>query len=247
MLKLLPKNSHVIEVGNRKIGVIGFLTPSTKYSSHPGKVEFFDEVESIRREIEILKTQKVDIFIGLGHSGYDRELEIAQQVEDLDIIIGGHSHTFLHSDGPAPDLEPSEGDYPSVVIQPKTGRKVYVVQAYAYSKYMGNLTIDFDANGEIVGIFGTPILLNSTVPRAEDVLEELTRWKSKIPRYDRIVGYSSVTLVGDKGCRVGECNFGNLIADAMINYVRIFNYYKHYLCFFGLISCFLQCYSGWLD
>lgn len=219
----MPKNSHVIEIGNRKIGIIGALTPSTKYSSHPGKVEFLDEVESIRREIEILKTQNIDIFICLSHSGYEREMEIAEQVEDLDLIIGGHSHTFLFGDGPLPDLETSEGDYPTVVIQPKTGRKVYVVQAYAYSKYMGNLTIDFDAHGEIVGIFGKPILLDSTVEQAEDVLEELKKWKNRIPRNDRIVGCSRVTLVGEKDCRVRECNFGNLITDAMINYVSIFN------------------------
>lgn len=137
-------------------------------------------------------------------------------------MIGGHSHTFLYGNDFVPDLEISEGDYPTVVVQPKTGRKVYVVQAYAFSKYMGNLTVHFDDDGEIVKIFGKPILLDSSIEQAKDVLKELEKWKSLFPNNmtDRVIGYSKVHLDGNfKVCRVGECNLGNLITDAMIDYV----------------------------
>jgi len=35
------------------------------------------------------------MLIALGHSGYDKDLEIAEQVAEIDVVVGGHSHTFL--------------------------------------------------------------------------------------------------------------------------------------------------------
>ena len=39
----------------------------------------------------------VDIIIGLGHSGYTKDKEIAAKVPHLDLVIGAHSHSFLYS------------------------------------------------------------------------------------------------------------------------------------------------------
>ena len=44
----------------------------------------------------------------------------------LDVVVGGHSNTFLYT-GPAPDREEPEGEYPTVVKQ-QSGRRVLVVQ-----------------------------------------------------------------------------------------------------------------------
>lgn len=37
------------------------------------------------------------IIIALGHSGIDRDKEIAKAIPELDIVIGGHSHTLLYN------------------------------------------------------------------------------------------------------------------------------------------------------
>jgi len=76
----------------------------------------------------------------LGHSGYEKDMEIAKRCPDVDIVVGGQSHTFLYS-GKAPSKEVSEGPYPTIVVKPD-GRKVPVVQAYAYTKYLGNLSLE---------------------------------------------------------------------------------------------------------
>lgn len=65
--------------------------------SNPGNVEFKDEVSSITEEAKKLKSQGVNILIGVGHSGYDADLKIANEVPDLDVIIGGHTNTFLYT------------------------------------------------------------------------------------------------------------------------------------------------------
>jgi len=68
-----------------------------KTISNAGAVEFFDEVESLKKETKRLIENDVHIIICLSHSGIEKDKVIAKEVEDIDIIIGGHSHTFLYS------------------------------------------------------------------------------------------------------------------------------------------------------
>ncbi|KAK0095135.1 hypothetical protein PV326_009160 [Microctonus aethiopoides] len=212
------KNSVILNVAGHKVGVIGYLTPETKIISSSGDVEFLDEVKSINDEVKLLQAEGVKILIALGHSGFIMDKKIAAEVDGLDLVIGGHTNTFLYT-GTKPDLERPEGLYPTEVIQ-KNGRKVYVVQAYAYTKYLGNLTVDFDHEGEIKNIQGDPILLDSNIEEAEDILQELDKWRPAVVNLtETIVGSTKVLLDGDsKHCRAGECNLGNLITDAMIDY-----------------------------
>lgn len=43
----------------------------------------------------MLKSQGVNIIIGLGHSGIARDLEIAAGCPEIDLIIGGHCKHFV--------------------------------------------------------------------------------------------------------------------------------------------------------
>lgn len=211
-------NSTVLTVNNTKIGVIGYLTQETKLIARSEDVIFLDEVESIRREAKALKQQGVDILIALGHSGFEVDKRIGREVEDIDLVIGGHTNTFLYN-GKQPDSEVPEGLYPTVVTQ-KSGRKVYVVQAYAYTKYMGNFTVTFDTEGEVMNIKGNPILVDNSIEQAKDILDELEQMRGAIDNISlTVVGKTRVLLEGDsKICRREECNLGNLITDAMIDY-----------------------------
>lgn len=212
------KNSTILMVNGKKIGVIGYLTPETKILSSSEKVIFKDEVESIREEVKKLKEQGVDILIALGHSGFETDKKIAREVEDIDLVIGGHTNTFLYR-GKPPDVEVPEGFYPTEVMQ-KSGRKVYVVQAYAYTKYLGNISVSFDIKGEVTHIEGNPILVDSSVGQAEDVVRLINEKRGPIDALQQqVIGKTRVLLDGDsKNCRRQECNMGNLICDALLDY-----------------------------
>ncbi|XP_071578514.1 protein 5NUC [Temnothorax nylanderi] len=212
------KNSTILEVSGKKIGVIGYLTPETKILSTTEKVIFKDEVESIREEVKKLKEKGVDILIALGHSGFEVDKKIAREVEDIDLVIGGHTNTFLYR-GLPPDVEVPEGFYPTEVAQ-KSGRKVYVVQAYAYTKYLGNFSVSFDIRGEVTHIEGNPILVDANVEEAEDVLKMINEKRGPIDELQQqVIGKTRVLLDGDsKNCRRRECNMGNLICDALLDY-----------------------------
>ncbi|XP_076763581.1 protein 5NUC isoform X2 [Xylocopa sonorina] len=211
-------NSTVLTVNGVRIGVIGYLTPETKVLSRTEEVIFLDEVESVRREARKLKGQGVNVLIALGHSGFEVDKKIAREVEDIDLVIGGHTNTFLYN-GKQPDIEIPEGLYPTEVVQ-ENGRKVYVVQAYAYTKYLGNFTVNFDRDGEVTGIVGNPVLVDSKIEQAKDILDVLDELRGPINNISQtIVGRTRVLLDGDsKVCRRSECNLGNLITDAMVDY-----------------------------
>ncbi|XP_056630200.1 protein 5NUC-like isoform X1 [Diorhabda sublineata] len=212
------KNYVVIEKAGRKIGIIGYLTPETVKISSPRNTIFLDEIEEIKKYSEILDSEGVKIIIALGHSGYLKDKEIAEKVPLVDIVIGGHTNTFLWN-GAQPDTEAIEGPYPTMVKQP-SGKVVPVVQAYAYTKYLGILNATFDENGDLLKSYGNPLLLDNSIPQDEDLLELLDVYSPAVNKVNlETVGTSNVLLDGnDIKCRRQECNFGNLIADAFVMY-----------------------------
>ncbi|KAF4532379.1 hypothetical protein B566_EDAN004460 [Ephemera danica] len=191
---ILP--STVLTVDNRKIGVIGYLTPETR-------------VTSIDREAKRLKAQGIDILIAVGHSGFGTDQRIAREVPDIDLVIGGDR----------PDNEIPAGLYPTLVTQP-SGRKVPVVSAYAYTKYMGRIELTIDMRGEVTHHQGNPILLDRTVPQDEGVLIAMKPWGERVAELAQAeLGRTRVYLNGSQeACRMRECNMGNLIADAYVQY-----------------------------
>lgn len=60
-----------------------------------------------------------------------------RQIEEIDVVVGGHSHTFLYT-GTPPSVEQPKGPYPTYVTQ-ASGKVVPVVQVYCYTKYLGHL------------------------------------------------------------------------------------------------------------
>ncbi|XP_049854135.1 protein 5NUC-like [Schistocerca gregaria] len=202
--------------GGPDVGIIGYLTPETKVIAFTGKVKFLDEVASIKEEAERLKREGINILIALGHSGYKTDQRIASEVPDIDVVIGGHTNTFLYT-GDAPDSEVPVDLYPKIITQP-SGKKVPVVQAYAYTKYLGNLTVVFDQNGELKSFTGNPVLLNSSVEEDSEILKALEEWRAEVDNSTKeIIGKTRVLLDGAaEHCRLFECNFGNLVTDAMV-------------------------------
>lgn len=69
----------------------------------------------------------------------------------------------------------------------------------------------------MVEIDGTPILLNGSIPRDSDVLALLEVYRPGVLALEKeIVGHTKVFL--DGSCRRKECNFGNFITDAMVDW-----------------------------
>ncbi|WP_171240040.1 bifunctional UDP-sugar hydrolase/5'-nucleotidase [Ruegeria sp. HKCCA5491] len=198
----------VLELGGQKIGIVSALATDTVETSSPGKdVVFQDEIESLTADVEALKAEGVNIVIALTHVGLAKDIEIAEKVPGLDLVVGGHSHTLLSN-----TQEGAAGSYPVMVGD------VPVVQAYAYSKYLGEVTLTFDDDGNLVSAEGEPILLDASVTPDPDIAARVAEMGAPIEEMkQRVVASSAEAIEGNRDvCRVQECQMGNLVADAML-------------------------------
>ncbi|XP_052751850.1 trifunctional nucleotide phosphoesterase protein YfkN-like [Galleria mellonella] len=211
------KNHIVVTRRNRKIGIIGVLLRS--FSASIGKLIMEDEVEAINREAAILTAAGVDIIIVLSHVGYTSDLVMARRISsDVDIIVGAHSHTLLYT-GETPNGQNPSGDYPTVVTQ-DNGHRIPVVQAYCYTRYLGNIKLFIDDDGIVQRWEGQPIYLGSSIVQDPQILKKLEPWKEEVDSVGKeVLGSSLATL--DQRCFQGECALGILVADAILEEIMV--------------------------
>lgn len=211
------KKRMKLKLGGEWIGIVGYITAETPMLSNPEPVTFMDEVESVQREVNELLKENVTKIIALGHAGYWVDKKVAKEVKGLDIVVGGHTNTFLYTGDP-PSSEKPDGEYPTIIKQ-DDGEICLVVQAYAYGKYLGFLQVTFDPDGRLRSWNGNPILLDKTVIPDPAILAKMEPFQLQLTKVvNKVIGETSVLLNGDSQCRLEECNLGNLIADAMVGW-----------------------------
>ena len=124
-----------------KIGVFGLgieldgLVTKEAYK----ETKYLNPIAIAQDMSRVLKTeQKCDLIICLSHLGYDyknspskiSDLKLAKATQDIDLIIGGHTHTFL--------------DEPTIETN-AAGKKVLVNQVGCYGLYVGKIDFYFEA------------------------------------------------------------------------------------------------------
>ena len=154
---LLP---HVVlERGGRRIGIVGIdVAGKTKASSNPdAATRFLDEAGTAQAQVDLLRDQGVDIIVLLTHVGYRSDLELAQSLSGVDLVVGGDSHTLLGEEFTAYGLSPA-GPYPTE-LRNRDGDRVCVAHAWQYTWVIGVLEASFDAEGRVTSCGGRPVLL----------------------------------------------------------------------------------------
>ena len=54
----------------------------------------------MRSAVEELKKQNINKIIAVGHAGIEIDKTIAKEVDGVDIVVGGHTNTFLYTGSP---------------------------------------------------------------------------------------------------------------------------------------------------
>lgn len=200
--------STTLDVGGERIGVVSVLAEDTVETSSPGpSVIFSSAVDAAQAEVDALTAEGINKIILLTHVGLKKDMELAEALTDVDLIIGGHSHTLLSNTS-----DRAAGPYPTMV------NGVPIVQAYAYSKYLGELNVTFDDAGTVTEIVGEPILLDASVAEDEAAVARVAELAKPLEELrNKVVTSIDEPLGGDRAvCRAMECTMGNLIADAML-------------------------------
>ncbi len=206
------QKSVVIERGGERLGLIGLTPADTDELASPGpNVTFSEPVVAVQTEADRLTREEgVNKIIVLSHSGYAVDQRIADQTSGVDVIVGGHSNTLLSN-----THEGADGPYPTMVGD------TAIVQAYAYGKFLGELTVTFDDEGEVVSASGDPLLLDAAVGEDEATVGRIAELAEPLDEIrNEVVAETASPIDGDRdACRSGECEMGNLVADAMLDRV----------------------------
>lgn len=115
-----------------KIGVLGVgvdpegLVQKNKYEG----MEFKPIISSVNFYAKILKdSKKCDLVICLSHIGYNDDIKLAEASKNVDIIIGGHSHTYMEK----PDMRTN-----------LDGKDVLIFQTGKSGAYVNKIEVELD-------------------------------------------------------------------------------------------------------
>ena len=123
----------IVRRAGKKIGIIGLLVDVTKVvdRSVAETMKYLDPVETVNRYAALLRDKGCDMVIVLSHLGIEKseftDIRLAEASRNVDIIIGGHSHTFLE--------EP-------VYVRNADGKEVTIVTDGCWGLYVGRLDIE---------------------------------------------------------------------------------------------------------
>nr|AGJ90350.1 apyrase [Ornithodoros moubata] len=215
--KVLLK-SHTFCVEGRRVGVIGAVTEETRTIAKPGNALIKDVIPSLQEEAKRLKAKGVEIIVTITHTGYDVDPYIVGNITELDILVGGHTNTFLYN-GTPPTKDKVEGQYPTVVERPD-GSRGLIVQDFWFGKYLGFLQVTFDSKGNVNSWQGNPIFVNHSYEEDESMKKPLEPFREIVNEAGRRpIGSSKVVLSADnKTCRLNECNMMNMVTDSFLAY-----------------------------
>ena len=135
--ELFTKPYHIVKKGKIDIVIIGTVFESLKSSVIPANVEglkILNQVEEIQKYVNEVK-DKVDLIVVLSHSGFHEDSTMAERLNEVDVIIGGHSHSWIFEPKKVNDIliiqAGSRGERLGL-LKMKVDRKSNSIQSYEY-------------------------------------------------------------------------------------------------------------------
>ncbi len=134
---------HVFKKNGINIGVfgLGIALDGLVNQKNYGQTKYLDPVEIAQEMVQELKAKKCHAIICLSHLGYGYkstqidDLKLASKVSGIDLILGGHTHTFMDK----PTVVQSIGGHSTLIHQAGTGALV-----------LGKIDLTFSRSQELV-------------------------------------------------------------------------------------------------
>lgn len=170
--------------------------------------------------------------VAITHQGYNNDIETCRNVKEIDIIIGGHSHTNL-----------DQGKYP-VKVTRDDGSVCFVTQTYAHGRYVGVLDINFDENGNVNLRSHAYIPMDFRIKYDPAVLVKVQMYNYQVAKKaGEVVSTVTDDVIGGQLCRGPErlpedgsyvnsgCSMGHLVCDAMMYVAAAYESQLPRVCF----------------
>ncbi len=123
------KPCTVLRRAGRKIGIIGLTSNLARNVSATisSRIPQLDNVEVTNKWAEYLRNdQKCDLVILLSHLGYSNDQALIPRCSGIDLVVGGHSHTFVD-------------DF--IYVPDRDGKKVPIIQDGCFGYKLGLVTV----------------------------------------------------------------------------------------------------------
>lgn len=185
------------EIGDKLVGFIGVnLNPKGMISDgNYNGIVYNDAIKAANAAAWWLKhIEKVDAVVALTHIGYDPAMPpgdriLAESSEDIDVIIGGHSHDLIDPAKDATGRRPSK-------IKNAVGREITVAQAGKSGKYLGKIEIDLDNLASKSDIIRVDSRLDNRVsPKLAKVIQPYRHGVDSLMKV--VIGKSAVDMPKD--------------------------------------------------
>ena len=127
----------VLKRAGRKIGIIGLTSnlKSNVSATISSRIPQFDNVEVTNKWASFLhEKEKCDMIILLSHLGYANDQDIVPATHYIDLVIGGHSHTFVD-------------DF--IYVKDADGKDVPIIQDGCFGYNVGLITVGQQASSRI--------------------------------------------------------------------------------------------------
>ena len=133
------KAYHIFHKAGIKIGVfgVGVALKGLVSIDNYGNTRYFDPISTANKIASELKSKSCDLVICLSHLGFEYEnkninsdRKLAAETENIDLILGGHTHTFF--------------DKP-LVLKNSKNKDVLVNQVGWGGVYLGRIDIDVES------------------------------------------------------------------------------------------------------
>lgn len=176
------KTHEIFEVNGLRVGVFGLTTTSLARLASKDAMDRIlveDLAPAARREVALLEPE-VDLVVALTHVGLDDDRRLAAEVDGIDLIVGGHTHTRL--------------------VPPVRVKDTWIVQAGAYARQLGVAELQVEG-GRIVS-FQDELrdLWPDRAPMAppDDLHRVVREWQGVVAeRFDVPIGSVEVDLTRD--------------------------------------------------
>ncbi len=114
-----------------KVGMFGLIgKQAVSYTTANEPVGFVDQHETAAKVVSELRDSGADLVIAITHSRVEEDVDLARDIDGIDIIVGGHCHTALY--------------------EPIIENNTIILQAGSLLEYMGYLEIAYNpSTGEV--------------------------------------------------------------------------------------------------
>lgn len=186
-----------MKAGKERILAVGLTTEATPIGTHPANVEglsFLQTESVIAALIDSLGYGERDFVIALTHLGWPADSVLAERVSEIDLIVGGHSH--------------------SVIQEPERVGNALVVQAGARTVYLGKLEMELK-KGEIRDYSYELILLSKEIAEDPGMAAGIAEASKELDKKLGVpIGKTEVALVPGLA-EADELSLGDLVAEIM--------------------------------